>query len=54
MSEREETLEKVTLALPVFEKINELFFAANSLKQQTLVARTDEERARQNAKEPLI
>lgn len=50
MSEREETLEKVTLALPVFEKINELFFAANSLKQQTLVARTDEERARQNAK----
>lgn len=48
MNERELALEKVNLALPVYEKINELYFAANSLNQQALAARADEERVRQN------
>ena len=48
MNERELALEKVNLALPVYEKINELYFAANSLNQQAMAARADEERVRQN------
>ena len=50
MNEREMALEKVNRALPVFERINELYCAANSLNQQTMTARVDEERFRQNTR----
>ncbi|MDY3691883.1 MAG: hypothetical protein SO072_07920 [Dysosmobacter sp.] len=50
MNEREIALEKVNMALPVYERINELYFAANSLNQRAMAARADEERVRQNMK----
>lgn len=48
MNEREIALGNVTSALPVFEQINELYCAANSLNQQALVMQTDDERFKAN------